>query len=317
MPSPIDVFDDSELSLSERIEAVALDLGFAKVGFLPAVTLYEEAALVQDWLANGYGADMDWMREHWPLKTDPGQLVPGLKSIICVAINYYPGDFPEGVTNKIARYAQGRDYHRVIRKKLAKLLKTIQTWVPEADGRPFCDSAPVLERALAVRAGLGWQGKNGNLITKEVGSWVFLAELFLTIPIETNPITMVSDHCGRCTRCLEACPTDAFVAPQVLDSTRCIAYWTIENRGNPLPQGIAHNLEGWAFGCDVCQEVCPWNIKFAQLSQESAFQSQRKQFDVPKVFEMDQTAFDQAYAGASIRRTSIENIKQTLSTLKQ
>jgi epoxyqueuosine reductase len=226
----------------------------------------------------------------------------------------------------IARYAWGQDYHKVIRKKLKQLLLRLQTLDPRIQGRGFTDSAPLLEKALAVQAGLGWQGKNSLLLTKEYGSYVFLAELLLNVPLVNEvasndsdtllPALQIQDtsHCGRCQRCMQACPTEALVAPAVLDANRCIAYWTIESHAEALPTAISEKQSGWVFGCDICQEVCPWNIRFAHPTQEAAFTPRPliMELDAPTLATMDASTFDAAFTVTPLRRTGLTRLKRNL-----
>lgn len=252
-------------TLAEQIKAEAIALGFDKVGIASVDPPDTEALAALDrWLAQGYQAEMDWMASD--RRRDVRNLLPNAQSVICVALNYYSGDHPDPSpeVGKIARYAWGRDYHRVVEKRLKALARWLQTQQPDCECRWYVDSGPIADKVWAQRAGLGWIAKNSNVISREFGSWIFLGELVTTLALPADrPHTA---HCGSCSRCLEACPTQAIVEPYVVDANRCIAYHTIENRAADLPAAIAQNLQGWVAGCDICQEVCPWNQRFAQIT---------------------------------------------------
>lgn len=258
--------------LSSRLKAAAYAMGFAPVGIASAAPAIESEQRLRDWLAKGHAAGMTYLHRPRPRRGHPEDLLPGARSVICLAFNYYPGEagshsgsWPSG---RIARYAVGEDYHRILKRKL----KHLEQWLyrqggPETRSRSFTDSAPILEREFARRAGLGFIGRNTHLITPQYGSWVFLAEIVTNLELELDrPLTA---HCGTCTACLEACPTGALNASDGLDSRKCISYWTIEHRGE-LDPAMRDRLQEWLFGCDVCQEVCPFNRK-ARVSSEPLF----------------------------------------------
>ncbi|MBE9239764.1 tRNA epoxyqueuosine(34) reductase QueG [Synechocystis salina LEGE 00031] len=246
-------------------------IGFHQVGIADVLATETDQAVqrLQSWIALGYNADMAWMDN--PKRQNVRELLPSAQSVIAVALNYYTphrrSDQP-GI-GKISRYAWGRDYHRVLTKKLKALNLWLEQQVPDLQSRYYVDTGPIQDKAWAERAGLGWVGKNGNLISRDYGSWLFLGEIVTNIPL--NGDRPHSQHCGTCTRCLEACPTQAIVAPFVVDSNKCIAYHTIENRAETLPTAIANNLQGWVAGCDICQDVCPWNERFAQPTDVADF----------------------------------------------
>ncbi|MEM0982287.1 MAG: tRNA epoxyqueuosine(34) reductase QueG [Cyanobacteria bacterium P01_H01_bin.58] len=258
---------------AEQVRQQALAFGFHKVGIAEATPQAVDdntsnAALAR-WLAQGYQADMAWMAN--PKRQNIHQVMPEVRSVICVALNYYTpyqraDDRRHG---KISRYGWGRDYHRVMHKKL----KAMSNWLRSLDStittRFYVDTGPVQEKFWAQQAGIGWVAKNGNVITRDYGSWVFLGEVLTNVVLD--PDTPHTDHCGTCTRCLEACPTQAIAAPFVVDANRCIAYHTIENRSETLPSDVADHLEGWVAGCDICQDVCPWNQRFAQETEVTEF----------------------------------------------
>ncbi|MGK7920504.1 MAG: tRNA epoxyqueuosine(34) reductase QueG [Trichodesmium sp.] len=253
-----------------QIKHKALEIGFHQMGIASANELIPEINRLQRWLDKGYQADLKWMAN--PKRQDLKKVMPEVESVICVALNYYtPHQHSENTTiGKISRYGWGRDYHKVMEKKLKSLANWLQEQEKEILVRYYVDTGPVMEKALAQRAGLGWIGKNGNLITREYGSWVFLGEILTNLELTSDrPHT---EHCGTCVRCLEACPTNAIVEPFVVDANLCIAYHTIENRNAELPEKIKENLKGWVAGCDICQDVCPWNQRFAQETNIYEFQ---------------------------------------------
>lgn len=266
------------LLLTRRIRSLAHSLGFQAVGFSKAGPLNEEARRLEAWLSQGRQADMQWMERHFDMRIDPRRLVPGARSVISLATSYHqegrlgdpsasnpasaePSEGREDPADReihIARYARGRDYHRALRKPLKAILREIRAVAGQVEGRVFVDSAPVMEKAWAVRSGLGWLGKNGNLLNRRLGSWILLCEVIVDAEFVYD--APVRDHCGTCTRCIDACPTQAIPHPSVIDSNRCISYLTIE-LGERMPEEFRQRTEGWAFGCDICQEVCPWNRK--------------------------------------------------------
>lgn len=270
--------DEPELGRSpsaEALKAQAMALGFHAVGIaaiLPEPSEAERAAggTLQSWLDQGFAADMAWMAN--PKRQDIRRVMPQGRSVICVALNYYTGhQRPEGPQYaKISRYGWGRDYHRLMDKKLKQLAQWLRSHNPAIEARAYADTGPVQDKFWAQQAGLGWVAKNGNLITRRYGSWVFLGEVVTNVPLQADrPHT---SHCGTCTRCLSACPTEAIRAPGwEIDANRCIAYHTIENRSETLPPDIGQNLHGWVAGCDICQEVCPWNQRFAQVTDVNDF----------------------------------------------
>jgi len=244
---------------SEQIKQKAKSIGFTDCKIAPAEFLKEEAEHLQDWLKSGMHADMHYMENHFAKRTDPAKLMPGAKSVIVVLLNYFPGNLlPERNNLIISKYAYGNDYHVVIKAMLKKLHKAIDQEIVEHEGRIFIDSAPMLERALAAKAGLGWIGKNANLISPEYGSFVFIGELLTNIELEYDG--PIRDFCGSCTKCLQACPTNAIIQPKTIDSRLCISYWTIENKG-PFEESLKGKFKNRIFGCDICQDVCPWNQK--------------------------------------------------------
>ncbi|CDM95644.1 MAG: tRNA epoxyqueuosine(34) reductase QueG [Limnospira sp. PMC 1291.21] len=252
-----------------QIQQYLLDLGFDQVGFTPATSTPEEVEGLRLWLKAGYQADLAWMDN--PKRQDIRLVMPEVRSLICVAINYYtPHQHKhEPQYAKISRYGWGRDYHRILHKKLKQFCQWLKQQGEHIEARYYADTGPIQDKLWAQRAGLGWIAKNGNLITRNYGSWVFLGEVLTNLVLEYDrPHT---EHCGTCTRCLSACPTNAIAQPFVVDANRCIAYHTIENRAETLPPEIATNLHNWVAGCDICQDVCPWNQRFAKPTKEAAF----------------------------------------------
>jgi epoxyqueuosine reductase len=287
----------------DRIKQKALQLGFHKVGIAAVnpTSPPTDTTPLTEWLAQGYQADMDWMAN--PKRQDILQLMPTVRSVICVALNYYtPHDRPPEPHAKISRYGWGRDYHRVMHKKL----KTFAQWLKEqADGieaRYCADTAPIQDKVWAEQAGLGWIAKNSNLITREYGSWVFLGEVLTNLVLP--PDRPHTQHCGTCTRCLEACPTQAIVQPFVVDANRCIAYHTIENRAETLPEAIVPHLQGWVAGCDICQDVCPWNQRFAQETDITEFQPYPWNLApaLEELAEIPDQVWDQRFTASALRR---------------
>ncbi len=265
-------FDDhAQERLSRELKAEARRIGFDACGIARAERLDNEARRLEAWLNDGRHASMGWMENHFEKRVDPRQLVPGARSVVSVLHSYYQ---PVGHTQsldvgKISRYAWGDDYHDVLKEKLAELFAWLDEQVGGITGRVFVDSAPVLDKAWAQRAGLGWMGKHTNLINREIGSYFFIAEMIVDVPLAADE-PFSADYCGSCTRCIDACPTDAIDRPYSVDSNRCISYWTIEHRGDDIPDSVAKDFGSWIFGCDICQDVCPWN-KFKKPTTDSRF----------------------------------------------
>lgn len=262
----------SELeSLSIRLKAEAKRLGFDGCGIARAERLDAEAVRLEQWLSDNMHAGMGWMAGHFDLRVDPRRLVDGAKSVVSVIDNYFTGDpgRTDVDTGRVSRYAWGDDYHNIVKAKLRDLSDWLREEVGEFSGRAFVDSAPVMDKVWAQRAGLGWIGKHTNLINDRLGSYFFIGELI--VDVELPPDVPATDHCGTCRRCIDACPTEAIVEPYLLDSNKCISYWTIEHRGDDVPREIAGDTGNWIFGCDICQEVCPWN-KFRRKTAEPRYE---------------------------------------------
>jgi len=300
--------------LNRAVKAKARELGLDACGVSRAGPLDEEADRLDEWLARGYQADMAWMASHGPKRTDPTLLVEGARSIISVLQSYYTPN--EGSTDpsigRISRYAWGDDYHLRLKERLFALLDWLQQEVPGTEGRAFVDSAPVMDKAWAARAGLGWIGKHSNLISPEHGSWTFIGELVVTTDIE--PDRPIADHCGTCTACIDACPTAAIVEPYVVDANRCISYTTIEYRGEDVDASLAHDHGNWIFGCDICQDVCPWN-KFRTDSSEPAYSPRDGVLDtsLEDWLAMDQDAFSVQFRRSAVKRTKLTGLKRNVA----
>ena len=297
-------------TLARSIRQWGQELGFSAVGFAD-IDLADYEARLDDWLARGYQGEMDWMADHGRKRSRPDELHPGTRSIIVTRMDY----LPEGATESLAlaeqsdranisRYAVGRDYHKVIRKRLVKLAKRIEAEIGPFNHRVFTDSAPVMEKALAEKAGLGWIGKHTLLLNRHEGSWFFLGEIFTDLDLPTD--APVRDHCGSCRRCIDICPTDAIVAPYQLDARRCISYLTIELKGS-IPEEFREAMGNRVFGCDDCQAVCPWN-RYAQFTQEDDFTPRRDldAGDLIELFAWDEATFLSRTEGTPIRRTGYE-----------
>jgi epoxyqueuosine reductase len=306
-------------TMTSRVKSKALALGFTGVGIASAGELEEEGARLREWLDRAYQASMGWMARSVSKRSDPRLVLPGARSVIAVAMNYY-SDVPHekrAGKGKISRYAWGDDYHDVLGAKLGELRDWLVSVNPGTDARVYVDTGPVMDKAWAVRGGIGWLGKHTNVITREMGSWVFLGEILTTLDLEPDPAA--EDRCGTCTLCIEACPTGAIVEPYVVDSNLCLSYLTIEHRG-PIEGDVKGQFEGWIYGCDTCQDVCPWNRKFGTPSQQSAFLP-REGFVSPTLEEwrrMDQAEFSARFRRSPVKRAKHEgflrNIEIVLGT---
>lgn len=256
-------------SLKKYIQQKAEELGFLAIGFAKAEKLIDEEFRLKDWLSNGYHAEMQYMENHFEKRLDPTQLIEGSKTVISLAYNYFPQKIQNTNAPQVAKYAYGEDYHKVVKDQAFVLFEFIKSLIPNLEGRVFVDSAPVMERQWAEKSGLGWIGKHSLLIRKGIGSFFFLAEIICSLEVE--PDSPTTDHCGSCTACIDACPTNAIIDNKIIDSNACISYLTIEKR-TELSVDEKANLNNWAFGCDICQDVCPWN-RFASPTTEPRFNS--------------------------------------------
>jgi len=297
---------------TQFIKNEALKLGFLEVGISEAVILTEEEARLQNWLNIVHHGDMDYMQNHFEKRIDPTELVPGAKSVISFLYNYFTDKETDKSSFKISRYAYGKDYHNVLKKKLKTLLQIIKRKNPEAEGRYFVDSAPVLERAWARKSGLGWIGKSTMLINPKAGSFFFLAELVLNIELEYNT-ELISDHCGKCTRCIEACPTHAISEQGYqLDARKCISYLTIENR-KEIPEEFSGKMNNYIFGCDICQIVCPWN-KFATEHKDNNFlpDNQLMNMNDDDWQGLIAQRFNELFESSPVKRTKFSGLRRNI-----
>jgi epoxyqueuosine reductase len=310
---------ESPAHVSQRIKERARELGFHKVGIVPARALAEERARLTQWLERGLHAEMSWMARDPAQRTDPRLVFPQALSVIVVALNYYTPHSHENdaASGKISRYAWGDDYHDVVGEKLKKLLEWIKAEWPGAEGKTCVDIQPMMDKAWGVRAGLGWIGKHSNLITKDYGSWVFLGELLINLELGYD-VEKVEDHCGSCTLCIEACPTDAIREPYVVDSSRCISYATIELRAPELPAPVQANMEGWLYGCDICQDVCPWN-RFQQPTDEERFEPRTGNVNanLSELLEMAQEDYSVRFRRSAVKRAKLQGLKRNARALVQ
>ncbi len=297
------------------IKKTAIRLGFNYCGIARAQRLDDDAARLEQWLQKGMHGSMQYMEKNFDLRIDPAKLVPGAKSVITLLKNYYPSQQQHTDAPKISKYAFGKDYHEVIREQLTELIELIKETVGEINGRGFVDSAPVLERSWAQRSGLGWMGKNGNLITKESGSFYFIATLITDLPLHYDD-PFVKDFCGTCTKCIDACPTDAILPNKVVDGSKCISYFTIELKEMLIPGEMKGKFDDWMFGCDTCQDVCPWN-RFSKVNNEINFTP------VPEVLNlstkewemMTEESFKKVFKDSPLRRSKFKGIQRNLKFL--
>ncbi|HVG30695.1 MAG TPA: tRNA epoxyqueuosine(34) reductase QueG [Pyrinomonadaceae bacterium] len=303
--------------LTALVKTLARGEGFHAVGVAPAAPLGEERARLEEWLRRGYHGGMRWMERDTEQRTDPRLVFAGARSVVVCALNYFtPHEHStDPATGKISRYAWGDDYHDVVGGKLKNLLAAVKERVPEAEGKACVDIQPMMDKAWAVRAGLGWIGKHTNLITREQGSWVFVGELLLNLELDYDA-EPVEDHCGTCTLCLEACPTRAITAPYVVDSNRCISHATIELRDEELPPEVAAHLEGWLYGCDICQEVCPWN-RFERPTDEARFEPRDGNVSPPltAILELTPDTYAARFRRSAVKRAKLAGLQRNARAL--
>ncbi len=307
------MFNNKE-KYSKFIKAEAKRLGFLSCGISKAGFLEEEAPRLENWLNQNHHGEMKYMENHFDKRLNPTLLVDDAKSVISLLLNYYPSEIQITDSYKISKYAYGQDYHFVIKEKLKELLQTIQTEIGEVSGRAFVDSAPVLDKAWAAKSGLGWIGKNSNLLTQQVGSFYFIAELVVDLDLEYDYAT--TDHCGTCTACIDACPTEAIVSPYVVDGSKCISYFTIELKEN-IPQEMKGKMDDWIFGCDVCQDVCPWN-RFSKSHNEPLFNPNPELLSMTKKDweEITEDTFKKVFKNSAVKRTKLDGLKRNIKFLK-
>ncbi len=302
--------------LSLLIKSKAAALGFEACGISRAECLREDDARIRQWLELGYQGDMDYLERNREKRANPAELMEGARSVISVLLNYYPErEIPAGNTYRIAKYAYGRDYHELIRDKLKKLIAAVKAVAGECHARAFTDSAPVFDKAWAEKSGLGWIGKNTCLIHPKMGSFVFIGEIITDLELE-HDTTRINDLCGGCTRCIDACPTGAIVAPRLLDARKCISYLTIEYRGE-LPEQYREQFNNWIFGCDICQDVCPWNRKSVP-TKEAGFAPSEKLAAMTKEkwAGLTRETFEELFRGSAVQRTKFDGLKRNILFLE-
>ncbi|HLT50452.1 MAG TPA: tRNA epoxyqueuosine(34) reductase QueG [Arenibacter sp.] len=300
---------------TQLIKEEAKRLGFLSCGISKAEFLEEEAPRLEKWLNNNMNGEMQYMENHFDKRLDPTKLVEGSRSVISLLLNYYPEEKQVADSYKLSKYAYGQDYHHIIKSKLKALQEFIAEKIGEVNGRAFVDSAPVLDKAWAAKSGLGWIGKHSNLLTQQVGSFYFIAELIVDLELEYDSRT--TDHCGTCTACLDACPTQAIVAPYVVDGSRCISYLTIELK-NEIPAEFQGKTDDWMFGCDVCQDVCPWN-RFSQAHNEPLFDPHPELLSMTKKDwdEITEDVFKKVFQKSPVKRTKFTGLKRNIDFLKR
>ena len=302
---------------TQFIKSTAAQLGFSYCGIAKAARLDEDARRLESWLNKGFHGGMTYMENYFELRVDPSKLVPGAKSVITLLLNYFPGEQQKRNVPQVSKYAYGQDYHEVIRGKLKTLLQLIKENIGEVHGRGFADSAPVLEKTWAQKSGLGWIAKNGNLITKEKGSFFFIATLIIDLELQIDD-PFIKDYCGSCTRCIDACPTDAILDNKVIDGSRCISYFTIELKDMLIPGKMKGKFENRLFGCDICQDVCPWN-RFSKPTSEKAFTP------IPAILnfstndweELTEEAFKVIFKNSPLKRSKYQGIKRNLKFMTE
>jgi epoxyqueuosine reductase len=300
---------------SRLIKRLSQELGFDSCGIARAVRLDEDARRLEKWLQQDFHGSMGYMANYFEQRVDPSRLVPGAKSVITLIKNYYPGEELKGDL-KISKYAYGQDYHTVIKQKLKEMINRLQDQIGEFSGRGFVDSAPVLERTWANRSGLGWVGKNGNLINPKAGSYFFIATLITDLELEYDD-PFAKDHCGSCTRCIDACPTDAILPGKVVNGSKCISYFTIELKSEIIPEEMKGRFNNWMFGCDICQDVCPWN-RFSKPHQEASFQPlpELLNFSSKEWEELNEETFNRLFKHSPLKRSKLKGIQRNLRFLR-
>jgi len=296
------------------VKQKAQDLGFFFCGISKAEFLEEEAPRLEQWLNRTYQGKMSYMENHFDKRLDPRLLVDGAKSVVSLLLNYFPEENQNSEAPKISKYAFGEDYHFVIKDKLKEFMQSIQDEIGEVSGRVFVDSAPVMDKAWAKKSGMGWIGKNTNLIHPKNGSFFFIAELILDIELDYDG--PIKDYCGTCTKCIDACPTDAIVEPYIVDGSKCISYLTIELKDQILPGEFKDKMENWMFGCDICQDVCPWN-RFSKPTQENRFRPSAELLHMNRDDWQDLTneVFDSLFKNSAVNRTKMEGLKRNIDFL--
>ena len=308
----------SSFIVTQRLKDYAKSIGFQDIGVSKVDTLHKEAKLLEKWLHNGYQGEMNYMNQHFELRIDPRKLHQDTKSIISFSYNYFIDEKRENVDNEIniSKYARGRDYHKVVKKKLKNVIQWLKNEVGDVNARAFVDSAPVMERVWAERSGIGWTGKNSLLLTKAKGSFFFLGEIMVDIELEYDG--HVKNYCGTCTKCIDACPTNAIVAPYVVDSNRCISYLTIEYKQEKLPNFYSENSQNWVYGCDICQDVCPINAR-AKQHNEMEFDNKSifSNMDIQHWNSLTETDFNEMFHDSPIKRTGYKGLMRNINAIKK
>lgn len=302
---------------TRSIKSVAASLGFDYCGIAKAQLLSEDARRLESWLKNGFNGTMQYMENHFDKRIDPSLLVPGAKSVITLLLNYFPEQQQIPAAPKVAKYAYGKDYHEVIKEKLNSFLAEIKLLVGDVNGRGFVDSAPVLERSWAQRTGLGWVGKNGNLINKQSGSFFFIATLIIDLELNHDD-PFAKDYCGSCTKCIDNCPTEAILPDKVIDGSKCISYFTIELKEALIPDAMKGKFDNWMFGCDVCQDVCPWN-RFSKPTTEPGFSPIHAvlNFSTNDWEDLTEENFKIIFKNSPLKRSKFAGIKRNLAFIKK
>jgi epoxyqueuosine reductase len=306
----------SKSAYTKEIKNKAKDLGFEYCGISKATFLEEEAPQLEKWLKQNMHGKMSWMENHFDKRLDPTKLVEGAKSVVSMLLNYYPEEELEQIDNyKISKYTYGNDYHSVIKEKLKELISFINEKIGNVNGRAFVDSAPVMDKAWAKKSGLGWIGKNSNLINTETGSFFFIAEIIIDLELEYDG--PIKDYCGTCTRCVDACPTEALDNPYTVDGSKCISYLTIELK-EQIPAEFQGKMENWIFGCDICQDVCPWN-RFSKVQKLKEFEAspELRKMRTNDWEEITNEVFNQLFKNSAVRRTKFEGLKRNINFIKK
>lgn len=302
---------------TETLRQAAIDAGFDAVGFADAVPLDDAYEHYEEWIKRSCHGSMGYMERNAEKRRDVCEIVPGAQSVIVVALNYYTPFDHVGEGGKVARYAWGDDYHDVIPERLDRIIAAISEIDPTAQSKRYTDTGPILEKQWAVRAGLGWQGKHSNVLRRDIGSWFFLGVIITTLRLE--PTVTMQDHCGTCTACIDACPTKAIVEPYVVDARRCISYWTIETKAHEdIPVHVIEQLDGWIFGCDVCQDVCPWN-RFQRPSSEPRFLPRGgvTVLDTGEMLSLSPDEFASRFKGSPIKRPKLAGLQRNAKAVEQ
>lgn len=300
---------------NEIVTEKAKQIGFDLVGFAKAEELIVESVHLEKWISLKYHSGMEYMEKNFEKRKDVSKILPGAKSVISLGMNYYTDEQYTNNKNKgkVSRYAWGKDYHQVIWDKLEQLENELREIDPLFESKSYVDTGPVMDKAWAVRAGLGWLGKHTNVINKEIGSWFFIANIITNYEFETSDV--VADHCGSCTACIDACPTNAIIDKYLLDSNKCISYLTIENK-KEIPTEFKNKFDNWIFGCDICQDVCPWNIKFYEVTRNSEFLPQHKEINIDEAENMNEEEFRKRFSDSPVKRARLKGLIRNAGFIK-